>query len=123
MLKSYRFVSREVPPIQEIEQSGAKVPYEIASPPGDTISATVPLPFSVKLKRETRATRSIMYLWTGEVPADGGGFRVIGTGGNGTFRIPPDMASRFPAVLSVRLQAINANGKAYEADKVYQLTK
>ena len=31
--------------------------------------------------------------------------------------------SNFPAVLSIHLTALNANGKAYAADKVYQLTK
>ena len=36
--------------------------------------------FSVKLTRETRATRAMMFLWTGEVVADGRGFRVLGTG-------------------------------------------
>ena len=79
--------------------------------------------FAAKLKRETRATRSIMYVWTGEVPADGQGYRILGTGAQGTLRIPPDIATRYPAVLSIRVNALNANGKAYSADKVYQLNK
>jgi hypothetical protein len=65
----------------------------------------------------------MMYLWTGEVAADGRGFRVLGTGAPGTFVIPSSMAANFPAVLSIHLTALNANGKAYAADKVYQLTK
>ena len=122
MLRSFKFESRIVP-VQEIEQNVAKVPFEIAEPPGDAVSASSIPRFAVKLKRETRATRSIMYLWMGEVPADGQGSRVLGTGAQGTFRLPPDIATRFPGVLSVRVSALNANGKAYAADKVYQLNQ
>lgn len=122
MLKSYKFESRLVP-LQDIEQNAAKVPFEIVEPAGDTLAGAGPFKFAAKLKRETRATRSIMYLWTGEVPADGQGFRVLGTGAQGAFKPPTDIATRYPAVLSIRVSAINANGKAYSADKVYQLTK
>ena len=53
----------------------------------------------------------------------GRGFRVLGTGSPGTFVIPPSVAANFPAVLSVHLTALNANGKAYATDRVYQLIK
>jgi hypothetical protein len=122
MLKSVKFDSREVP-VQELETNPQKVPYAIVDPAGDTLAAGKPVRFSVKLTRETRATRSMMYLWTGEVAADGRGFRVLGTGAPGSFVISPSMAANFPAVLSIHLTALNANGKAYAADKVYQLTK
>jgi hypothetical protein len=65
----------------------------------------------------------MMYLWTGDVAADGQGFRVLGTGPEGKFTIPPTIANNYPAVLSIRVTALNANGKAYSADKVYQLKK
>jgi hypothetical protein len=122
MLKSYKFESRDVP-VQEIEINPQKVPFAIVDPAGDTLQAGKPVRFSVKLTRETRATRSMMYLWTGEVAADGRGFRVLGTGAPGTFVIPPSIASNFPAVLSIHLTALNANGKAYSADRVYTLNK
>ena len=122
MLKSVKFDSRDVP-VQELETNTQKVPYAIVEPAGDTLQAGKPVRFSVKLTRETRATRSMMYLWTGEVAADGRGFRVLGTGAPGTFVIPPTIATNFPAVLSIHLTALNANGKAYAADQVYQLTK
>jgi hypothetical protein len=48
---------------------------------------------------------------------------VLGTGSPGTFVVPPSIAENFPAVLSVHLTALNANGKAYQADRVYQLNK
>ena len=123
MLRSYKFDSREVPLVQEIETSAQKVPYTIVEPAGDTIQAGKPVRFSVKLTRETRATRSMMFLWTAEVATDGRGFRVVGTGSPGTFVVPPSIATNFPAVLSIHVHALNANGKAYSADRVYQLTK
>jgi hypothetical protein len=122
MLKSVKFDSRDVP-VQELETNPQKVPYAIVDPAGDTLPAGKPVHFSAKLTRETRATRSMMYLWTGEVAADGRGSRVLGTGSPGNFVIPPSMATNFPAVLSIHLTALNANGKAYAADRVYQLTK
>ena len=40
----------------------------------------------------------MMYLWTGEVVADGQGFRVLGTGKEGTLKMPAGIAKNFPAV-------------------------
>jgi hypothetical protein len=122
MGKSYKFESRPVP-VQEIETDLKKVPFEIVGPPGNALEAGKPAQFSVKLTRENRATRAMLYLWTGEVVADGHGFRVLGTGPSGTFTVPASLAENFPAVLSVHLTALNANGKAYQADRVYQLNK
>jgi len=122
MGKSYKFESRPVP-VQEIETDLRKVPFEIVAPPGNTIVAGQPVQFSVKLTRETRATRDMQYLWSGEVVADGHGVRVLGTGSPGTFVVPAAIAEIFPAVLSIHLTALNANGKAYQTDRVYQLNK
>jgi Domain of unknown function (DUF5060)/Protein of unknown function (DUF4038) len=122
MGKSYKFESRPVP-VQEIETDLKKVPFEIVAPPGTALQASKPAQFSVKLTRETRATRAMLYLWTGEVVADGHGFRVLGTGSPGTFVVPASIAESFPAVLSVHVTALNANGKAYQMDRVYELNK
>ena len=122
MLKSYKFDSRPVP-VQEIETSTQKVPYTIVEPSTDPLIVSLPTPFAVKLTRGTRATRQMMYLWTGDVAADGQGFRVLGTGSKGTLVVPPWIATSYPAVLSVRVTALNANGKAYSADKVFELHK
>ncbi len=121
MRKSYKFESRPVP-VQEIETNPQKVPYVIAEPSGD-IQAGKPARFAAKLTRETRATRDMMFLWTGEVASDGRGARVLGTGSAPTVVVPATMAASFPAVLSIHLTALNANGKAYSADRVYQLNK
>ena len=123
MNKSYYFDSREVPLVQEIESNPQKVPYQVAEPGGDAITAGKPVQFAAKLTRATRATRSMMYLWTAEVPTEGQGFRVIGTGSPGNFVVPPSIARSFPAVLTVHLTALNANGKAYSSDRVFQLNK
>lgn len=122
MLKSYKFDSRIVP-VQEVETNPQKLPYGLVEPSTDPLIVSLPAPYAVKLKRETRATREMMYLWTGEVAADGQGFRVLGTGAKGTLSIPPAIATNYPAVLSIRVTALNANGKAYSLDKVYQLKK
>jgi hypothetical protein len=65
----------------------------------------------------------MMYLWTGEVSTEGQGFRVLATGAQGNLQIPPVLASKYPSAISIRVSALNANGKAYSQDKIYQLTK
>jgi hypothetical protein len=121
MLKSYKFESRRIE-MQVVEQ-GAKVPFEIVQPSGATITQGQPPAFAVKIKRDTRATRNMMWLWTGEATADSQGYRVIGTGEKGTLQIPPHIAMTYPAVMDLRLYGMNANGKVYSVDKTYQLNK
>jgi hypothetical protein len=122
MLKSFRFEARTTV-LQEVEQSSQKIPFEIAAPTGDAISLSNPAPYAAKLKRESRATRSMMWLWTGEVATDKQGYRVLGTGPKGTLKIPPEIARHFPAVLQLRLVGMNANGKVYSVDKIMRLTQ
>jgi len=122
MLKSYYFDSRPVP-VQEIETDSKKIPFVIEGPAGNSLQAGKPAPFSAKLTRQSRATRDMLFLWTAEVAADGRGSRVLGTGAQGTFTVPPAIAANFPAVLSVHLLGLNAFGKAYQTDRVYQLEK
>jgi hypothetical protein len=65
----------------------------------------------------------MQYVWWGEVVAGGEGPRLLGLGPSGNFTIPKDLLKGGSgANLHIRLLAINANGKAYEADKVYRLT-
>jgi hypothetical protein len=122
MLKSYKFESRDAP-VQEVESNPAKVPFDIVQPSGDTLSLSHPNAFAVKIAKETRGTRRMQYLWTGEVTADEQSYRVIGTGAQGTFQIPANIAVRFPALLHVHLTAMNALGKVYALDRNYQLTQ
>ncbi len=121
MLKSYYFESQD-PPVQEIELDSAKTPFEIAEPSGDTINMLVPTPYGVKLTRANRATRTMQYVWWGEVVAGGEGARVLAVGPSGNFTIPRDLIKGPGSSLTLRLLALNALGKAYEVDKVYRLT-
>jgi hypothetical protein len=121
MNKSYKFESREIV-LQELEQNSAKVPFEMEQPAGD-LTVAKPTPFAAKIKRETRATRSMMWLWTGEVAADGQGYRVLATGPKGTFTVPAGLAKNFPGVMNLRLYGMNANGKVYAFDRALQLTR
>ena len=126
MLNSYKFESR-VMPVQEIEVNTQKTPVEIAAPGGDEISLSKPFQYAVKVKRETRATRSMMYLWTGDVTIEGQGYRVLATGSSGTLRIDPQnvarIARQYPAILNLRVLAMNIYGKVYMIDKVFRLVQ
>jgi hypothetical protein len=119
MLKSYKFESWEIV-MQEIEGIPDKVPFDIEKPNED-FSLTVQPPYKIKLKKDTKANKKMMYLWTGEVTADGQGFRVIGTGPEGIFHIPAGIATRFPAGIHVRVIGMNGYGKVYLADRNFQL--
>ena len=124
MLKSYKFDSREVPiGMQVVESNVQKVPFALAQPANTNISEAKPPAFAVKMTHETRATREMLWLWTGEATVDGEGYRVIGTGPSGTLHFPPHIAINYPAVLSMRLYGMNANGKVYSVDRTYQLDK
>lgn len=121
MLRSYYFESQD-PPVQEVETDSAKVPFEIVDPPGDQINSLVPTPYQIKITRANRASRFMQYVWWGEVVAGGEGARLLGLGSSGNFTIPKELVKQSGSTLNIRLLAINANGKAYELDKVYRLT-
>jgi hypothetical protein len=122
MLKSYKFESRPVP-VQEAEQNPQRIPFEIAEPAAMDLSVSHPPRYALKIKRATRATRSLLVEWTAEVAIDGEGYRVAGSGREGAMRIPPSIVKNFPAVLSLRMAVLNANGKAYIVDKICRLTQ
>jgi hypothetical protein len=114
MNRSFKFESRDIG-LQEIETSSAKVPFAIEQPAGD-VSMAKPVSYSAKITRETRATRSMLWLWMGDVAADHQGYRVVAAGQKAQTPLPPDIAKNFPAIMHLRLYGMNANGKVYEAD-------
>ncbi len=120
MLKSYKFESRNVP-VQEVEQSIEKTPFEIALPSKSEISISHPPFFAIKVKRETRGTRTLWIEWTVEALVKGEGYRVAGSGKEGTLQIPRNIADALPTVATLRASIVNANGKAYVVDKVVTL--
>ena len=121
--KSVKFGSRENGIVlQEVEANTPKVPFAIEAPVGD-LSLSKPSAYSAKITRETRATRSMWFLWMGDVAADGQGYRVLATGQKGTMTVPAGIASHFPALMHLRLYGMNANGKVYELDTACQINR
>lgn len=121
MNREYKFESREIVP-QELEANPQKIPYDIVNP-GDELAVAKTAPFAVKLTRQTRGTRTMMYLWTGEVTADHQGFRVLGTGAQGAMQPTSRLAVNFPAIMLLRVFGMNANGKVYLLTKAIQLDR
>ena len=122
MLKYYYFESED-PPVQEVETDTARVPFEITDPDSVTLNPIIPAPFKVKVTRANRASRTMQYAWWGEVVGGPAGSRLLGLGASGTFSLPNELLNGTGDSLHVRLLAINANGKAYEIDRVYRLTR
>ncbi len=121
-LKSYDFDSRDTPiQLQEVEINSEKTPYEVSAPPQGDLTVSKPPGFTLHILRPSRATRSLLIEWTGEITSNGQGYRVIGTGRDGTLQFPPALAQSAPASMLVRVYVMNANGKVYEIDKVYGL--
>jgi hypothetical protein len=121
MNRSYKFESRDIV-LQEVEANPQKIPYDIETP-GDELTLAKSAPFAVKLTRQTRGTRTMMYLWTGEVAADHQGYRVLGAGAQGTMQPTSRLAINFPAILLLRVYGMNANGKVYLLTKAVQLDR
>jgi len=121
MNREYKFESREIV-LQELEANPQKVPYDMVSP-GEDLSLGKSAPFAVKLTRQTRGARTMMYLWTGEVTAGHQGYRVLGTGAQGTMQATSRLAIDFPAIVLLRVYGMNANGKVYLLTKAVQLDR
>ena len=120
MLKSYKFESLAVVQ-QEVEAAPTKIPFEIASPEGEEMSMSRPVKSALKLKRENRATKTLLVEWTLEQPGGSEGYRVVGTGREGEFAFPRGILDKSTGVVTLRANVVNALGKAYTLDKVYRL--
>jgi hypothetical protein len=106
-----------------VELDTGKIPFEVAAPAGDELDVSKPVTFQIKLRRATRATRIMQYVWIGEIVADGEGYRILATGASGSFVFPLQLIRREEPVLNLRIVGMNANGKVYELDKVFALKK
>ena len=122
MLNHWYFKSRRVP-IQEVELDPKRLPFEIVEPSGKAVAVGKPVNYALQLTRQTRATSSMMYLWTGEVTASGQGYRVLGTGDSGTFTIPGVLVQRVPGTINLRLLGMNLLGKVYSINRVFPLSE
>jgi hypothetical protein len=118
-LNKYKFESRRII-MQTPETNPNSVPYEMDAP-GAEISARVPSFYSLKILRATRATRDLLVVWTAELATSADGGRVVGVGKEGTLKLPASFAEKLPAVVSLRVSLLNANGKAYVIDRAVKL--
>jgi hypothetical protein len=121
MARSYKFESQDIV-LQEVESSPEKVVFELDRPQG-ALPVSKPVPYAARLKKATRGTRSMMWLWTGEVFADRQGYRVLAAAQQGEMRIPPSLATQYPATMLMRIYAMNALGKVYLVSKGFDLTQ
>ncbi len=121
MNRSYKFESRDVP-VQEIVVDPEKVPYEIERPTG-ALTAGRAANFSVKVKRTSRASRAMLWMWTAEVTADHQGYRVLGSAPQGDFTLPATLGVNYPGIALLRLYAINGYGTVYMAAKGYDFNQ
>ncbi len=118
----YKFESRYVP-VQEPETALAKIPFELVEP----AKMEVPLaggwtaPYRIKVTRESRATRSMMYLLTAEDTVAGEGARVAATGPEGFLQFDPRALGKPPVAVNLRVYGMNVAGKVYVVDKVFRL--
>jgi hypothetical protein len=119
--RSYKFESRSSQEgsralpvaLQEIETSPSKVPFQIDQPAGE-VSLSTPTPYAATVTRQTRATSAMTWLWTGEVTAEGQGYRVLATVAKGQLQPPEGITRNLPATMLIQLYGMNANGKVYE---------
>jgi hypothetical protein len=121
MNRSYKFESVDVP-VQEIVIDPEKVPYEIERPTG-ALTAGRAAHFAVKVKRTSRASRAMLWMWTAEVTADHEGYRVLGTAPQADFTLPATLGVDYPGIALVRLYAINGYGTVYMAAKGYDFNQ
>ncbi len=109
-------------PVQEPERNPQKAPFELVQPgTTDTLTVGQPVKYSINLKRKTGGTRRMMYVITGEIVRDGQGTRLLAVGPEGTFTIPPVTLTGGPGVMNVRVAALNAPGKLYLLDYIFNV--
>jgi hypothetical protein len=117
--KSYKFESRPVRR-QQPEMDTKSIPFEVEQPAGE-ISLRSGAPYRLNTLRSTRATQQVLAVWTAEPTTGGEGGRVVGTGTEGMLKLPAFLANRAPAVMSLRVSILNANGKLYVLDRVFRV--
>jgi hypothetical protein len=122
MLKSYKFESRPIL-MQDPEIDEKRIPFTVNIKDNMEFQAGVPVPFEIKITKDSRATRFMEYVISGDVPTELQGMRVITTAAKGTMILPASLATKFPAVLNLRFTALNANGKMYQIDRIVRLNK
>jgi hypothetical protein len=122
MNRSYYFESKDIE-MQEVEVNPPKIPFDVQQPTTDTLRVGQETPYAATVKKATRATRSMMWLWTGEVTADHRGYRVLATGQKGAFTPQISLAYHYPATMLLKMYGMNSYGKVYLVSKGFDLTQ
>lgn len=123
MLKSYKFESWPIA-VQEPERSPQKATFELVTPSADTVlTVGHPVPFQIKIKKQTAGTRRMTYMIVGDVVRDGQGNRILATGAEGTLTVPANVLAQSDGVINVRVAALNAPGKVYLIDYIFSVKK
>lgn len=119
--KSFYLESKR-PRSRDVEHAQSELPFEIQLPEGNDLEAGREHEFNATLTKNTIAAKRMLWLWTGEVAGSGRRARVLGTTQSGRFGVPADLASSYPATLSVRVTGIDGAGRLFEAFRPYALT-
>jgi hypothetical protein len=122
MLKSYKFESQPMM-MQDLEVDPKRIPFTIDIKDNVDLKADAPIPYKVTITKDSRATRFMQYLITADVPTEMQGMRAITTSANGPMVLPASLATKFPAVLNLRVTGMNSNGKVYFIDRLVRLVK
>ncbi len=118
-LNKFKFESRRII-MQKPETNPNDVPFEVETPKLE-ISVKTPPFYSLKILRATRATRDLLVEWSAEMTTSADGGRILAVGKEGTLKLPPSFTEKLPAVMSLRVSILNANGKAYVIDHAIRL--
>lgn len=118
LLKSYKFDSR---PARLQTPETEMVPFEIEAPAAADIPARAPGFYGLKVTRATRAAQNTLVVWTAEMTTGNQAGVVVGTGTQGTLKLPASFGERLPAVATLRASILNANGKIYVIDRAFRL--
>ena len=87
------------------------------------LTAGQPVPFQIRLKKQTAGTRRMTYMLVGDVVRDGQGNRILATGSEGTLTVPANVLTQSEGVINVRVAALNAPGKVYLIDYIFSVKK
>jgi hypothetical protein len=122
MLKSYKFESQPLLK-QEFEVDPKRIPFTIDIKDNADLKADSPVPYTISITKDSRATRFMHYLITADVPTELQGMRVISTKDKGPMTLPSGLANKYPAVLNLRITGMNSNGKIYYIDRIVRLVR
>ena len=79
--------------------------------------------FNATLTKTSRAAKRMRWVWAAEAPGSNKGYRILGAGQFGKFRIPADITDRYPMTFQVRLIGVDGLRRLYESIGTYKLLR